>query len=348
MSVITRDSYLRDAFEETKVLRKEVHKVIVGMDDLFDAILIAILGRGHILIQGEPGQAKTLTVKIFARCIDVPYSRVSFTTDVNPTDLVQSVEATNKADPPFIILPGPLLTGAFLLGDELNRTPPKTQSALLEAMEEGQVTIEGKPYDLRKKGKGIHTVFAVQNPIEREATYPLAEALMERFLEMLLTTFLSYRDERIVTACKSEEWKRGKIKINTILQPEQLVQLGNALYEDFYPELHDPDSLIIRYITRIVREFRKERKENKKGNEEEAQLEYGISTRGCIHLTICSRIYAFLCGSDTVYPEHVKTVACQTLRGKFNLTPYIKRVKGKTEDMVIKEILDRVSVEEIG
>lgn len=347
MTVKTKDSYLRDAHEQINVLRKEVHKVVVGLDDLIDAILIAILGRGHILIEGEPGLAKTLAVKIFAKCIKVPFSRISFTTDVNPTDLIQSIEPTMKPEQPFIFLPGPLLKGAFLLGDELNRTPPKTQSGLLEAMEEGQVTIEGKPYDLRKQGKGIHTIFAVQNPIEREATYPLAEALMERFLEKLFTNFPTYKNERII-AVKSQEFKRGKIKTNTIFQPEQLVELGNTIYEDFYPELLDPDSLIMRYITRIVREFRKERKDNKRGNEEEARLEYGISPRGTIDLTICSRVYAFLQGSEVVLPEHAKVMTYPALRGKFNLTPYTKQIEGMTEDMLIKKILGRVSVEEIG
>lgn len=328
--------FLSESFRKIDLLKREMDKVIIGLDELKEALLIAVLTDGHILIEGEPGLAKTLAAKVFAQCIQAPFGRVSFTTDVMPLDLFVSYEFTDKKDSPFIFRDGPLLISAIFLADELNRTTPKTQSALLEAMEEKQVTYEGRVYKLGKDG--VFVVTAVQNPIEREATYPLSEACMERFLIKLKIPFPLYKDERIIAA-KSEEWKRGKIKINPIFTPKELVDLRNLIYEKYYPELKDENSQIIRYITRIVREFRQKRKDKTK--QENGLIEYGISPRGAEDLKAAARVYAFLRRADKVLPEHVKKMAYSTLRGKFNLTPQA-RDEGKTHDSVIEEVLDSV------
>ncbi len=333
--------FVKESFERIELLYQEMDKVIIGQYELKESLLVALLGDGHILIEGEPGLAKTLAAKVFAQCIGVPFDRISLTTDVSPKDFVVGATYRKKGK---IIQPipceGPILRATIFLADELNRTPPKTQSALLEAMEEKQITFEVKVYKLGTLG--IFLVIAVQNPIEREATYPLAEALMERFLIKLFIPFPNYKEERIIAA-RSEEWKRGKIKIKSIFKPNEIVELRDLIYEKHYPELMDPDSLIIRYITRVVREFRKSRKD-KEGN---GLLEYGISPRGTEDLKIVSRAYAFLAGADMVLPKYVKRAAFPALRGKFNLTNQAKQLEGKTENSFIKEILDKVPVEEV-
>lgn len=334
--------FVKESFLRMKQLRENMDRIIIGQSKLKEAFLWAVLSDGHILIEAQPGTGKTLAVKAFARCIDAPYSRIQFTPDTTPTELLRIYEETEDPNKSRS-RPGPLVTGTVVHADELNRTPPRVQSALLQAMQEKKVTYGDEEFTLGTDD--LYFVAAVQNEIEREGTYFLSEACMERFLVKITGLRPSNKELRKITAL-SEDFERHLAQIKPVFKPKELVEL-RVLIEKRYPELKDPDSLVISYITRLVEASLKiaPKKKNKREKDKNVLIEYGISARGSIHLKAAARVYAFLRGMDTVLPEHIKAVARPVLRGKFNLAPQVDK-KARDYDDIVKQLLDTVPVEE--
>jgi MoxR-like ATPase len=304
-------------------IQNELHKVIVGQDDAIEQILIAILAEGHALIEGVPGTAKTLTVKTLSRIINATFSRIQFTPDLMPSDIT-GTNVFNIATSNFNLRRGPIFTD-LLLADEINRTPPKTQAALLEAMEERQVTIDGDAYQLPP----IFTVLATENPIEYEGTYPLPEAQLDRFQLKILLDYPAEAEEREVLA----RWDAG-------FNAKRLDQV------DIVP-LPDPNA-----ITSCRQEVRKAHMEV--GVQHYAVdivrrtrvhpfVHYGASPRASVALLLCSKALASIRGRDFVTPDDVRDVALPVLRHRLTLRAEAE-LDGVTGDAVITDILKLAEV----
>ena len=304
-------------------IRNELHKVIVGQDAAIEQILIAVLAEGHALIEGVPGTAKTLTVKTLSRLINASFSRIQFTPDLMPSDIT-GTNVFNIATSNFNLRRGPIFTD-ILLADEINRTPPKTQAALLEAMEERQVTIDGDGYQL----PAIFTVLATENPIEYEGTYPLPEAQLDRFQLKIIIDYPGEAEERTVLA----KWDAG-------FNSKRLDQV------DLQP-LQDPNSIIRcreevsrahmevgvqHYAVDIVRRTRVH-----------PFVHYGASPRASVALLLCSKALAAIRGRDFVTPDDVRDIALPVLRHRLTLRAEAE-LDGVTPDAVITDILKLTEV----
>ncbi|WP_048810975.1 AAA family ATPase [Thermococcus gammatolerans] len=298
----------------------EVKKAIVGKDEVLRLILTTILADGHILLEDLPGLAKTLMAKSFARALGVEFRRVQFTPDLLPSDIL-GVSIFNQKTLEFEFKRGPVFTNV-LLADEINRAPPKTQSALLEAMQERQVTIEGNTYELPKP----FIVIATQNPIEQEGTYPLPEAQLDRFLVRLRVGYPS-KEEEIEILRRRMERKKEEVDIHPVTTPEEVVEMQRAI-EDVYVS-----DAILEYITDIVTATR----ENKK------EIEVGASPRGSLALLKLSRAYAALNGRDYVIPDDVKAVAVPALSHRLILKRELWYTR-VSQESITKKLLDRVPV----
>ncbi|HEY6802198.1 MAG TPA: MoxR family ATPase [Pyrinomonadaceae bacterium] len=304
-------------------IKNELHKVIVGQDDAIEQILIAILAEGHALIEGVPGTAKTLTVKTLSRIINATFSRIQFTPDLMPSDIT-GTNVFNIATSNFNLRRGPIFTD-LLLADEINRTPPKTQAALLEAMEERQVTIDGDAYQLPP----IFTVLATENPIEYEGTYPLPEAQLDRFQLKILLDYPAEAEEREVLA----RWDAG-------FNAKRLDQV------DILP-LQDPNA-----ITNCRQEVRKTHMEVGvqhyavdivRRSRVHPFVHYGASPRASVALLLCSKALASIRGRDFVTPDDVRDVALPVLRHRLTLRAEAE-LDGVTGDAVITDILKLAEV----
>jgi MoxR-like ATPase len=304
-------------------IRNELRKVIVGQDDAIEQILIALLAEGHALLEGVPGIAKTLTVKTLSRIISAGFSRIQFTPDLMPSDIT-GTNIFNIANSTFNLRRGPVFTD-LLLADEINRTPPKTQAALLEAMEERQVTIDGEAYPLSP----IFTVLATENPIEYEGTYPLPEAQLDRFQLKILLNYPTEEDEREVIA----RWDSG-------FNSRRLEQV------DIKP-LNDADAIlrcraevararmepgVQHYAVDLVRRTRAH-----------PFIHYGASPRASVALLLCSKALAAIRGREFVTPDDVRDVALPVLRHRLTLRAEAE-LDGITPDAVITEILRSAEV----
>lgn len=299
---------------------EEVKKAIVGKDEVLRLILTTILADGHILLEDLPGLAKTLMAKSFATAMGVRFKRVQFTPDLLPSDIL-GVSIFNQKTLEFEFKKGPVFTN-ILLADEINRAPPKTQSALLEAMQERQVTLEGNTYELERP----FIVFATQNPIEQEGTYPLPEAQLDRFLVRLRVGYPS-KGEEIEILRRRMARKKEEVDITPILTPEEVVEMQRAI-EDVYVS-----DAILEYITEIVLATREDRKE----------IEVGASPRGSLALLKLSRAYAALEGRDYVIPDDVKAVAVPALSHRLILKRELWYTKVSQESIMAK-LLERVPV----
>ena len=304
-------------------IRTELHKVIVGQDDAIEQILIALLAEGHALVEGVPGTAKTLTVKTLCRIINADFSRIQFTPDLMPSDIT-GTNVFNIANSTFNLRRGPVFTD-ILLADEINRTPPKTQAALLEAMEERQVTIDGDAYPLSP----IFTVLATENPIEYEGTYPLPEAQLDRFQLKILLSYPNEDHEREVVA----RWNDG-------FNSKRLDQV------DIHP-LQDPAAIlhcraevargrmepgVQHYAVDLVRRTRAH-----------PFVHYGASPRASVALLLCSKALAAIRGRDFATPDDVRDVALPVLRHRLTLRAEAE-LDGVTPDAVITDILKATEV----
>jgi len=303
-------------------IRDEMSKVVVGQDELRDQCLIALLCRGHVLLEGVPGIAKTLTVKALSRLMRLGFQRVQCTSDLMPADIV-GTNILNMATSTFQLHPGPVFTD-LLLVDEVNRMPPRTQAALLECMEEHQVTIDGKGYPL----SSFFTVFATQNPIEFEGTYPLPEAQLDRFLLKLRVTYPAVRDEIQLLANVQNGFESRE------LDKIPLVPIESDLLEQAQRQVKSVtvEEALFSYIVQIVRRTR-----------DWPSLSLGASPRAAVSLMAVSKAQAALDGRDYVIPDDVKASSRPVLRHRIMLRPEAD-LEGVTPDQVVEDVLRAVEV----
>lgn len=304
-------------------IRNELGKIIVGQDDVIEQILVAILAEGHALLEGVPGTAKTLIVKTIARIIGAKFSRIQFTPDLMPSDIT-GTNVFNMQTSAFSLRPGPIFTD-ILLADEINRTPPKTQSALLEAMEERQATIDGRRYKLSP----LFTVLATENPIEYEGTYPLPEAQLDRFLLKILIDYPTKEEELEVVA----RWDDG---FNSrLLEQIQIEPLENAesikIARDEVKQMKTEPG-IQKYIVELVHKTRNH-----------PTILYGASPRASVALLLCSKALAAVRGRDFPTPDDVRDVSMPVMRHRLSLRAEAE-LDGATTDAVIADILKTVEV----
>jgi len=304
-------------------IRNELHKVIVGQDDAIEQILIALLAEGHALIEGVPGTAKTLTVKTLSRIINATFSRIQFTPDLMPSDIT-GTNVFNIATSNFNLRRGPIFTD-ILLADEINRTPPKTQAALLEAMEERQVTIDGERHSLPP----IFTVLATENPIEYEGTYPLPEAQLDRFQLKILLDYPAEAEEREVLA----RWDAGfnskrldQVDIQPLQDPTAIIECRAEVSRATM------EVGVQHYAVDIVRRTRVH-----------PFVHYGASPRASVSLLLCSKALSAIRGRGFVTPDDVRDVALPVLRHRLTLRAEAE-LDGVTQDAVITDILKLTEV----
>lgn len=307
----------------TAQLKSEIAKAIVGQDAVIEQVLIAVLTEGHALLEGVPGTAKTLLVKVLARAVGAKFGRIQFTPDLMPAD-VTGTNIFNMATSTFSLRHGPIFTD-LLLADEINRTPPKTQAALLEAMEERQVTIDGEAHQLSP----LFTVLATQNPIEYEGTYPLPEAQLDRFILKIIVEYPSSDEEFQVVS----NWNVG---FNT----RRLEDLGIQPLEDSAAVLASRSQVravtveegVARYIVSIVRATR-----------EAINVSWGASPRAAVALLLCSKALAAIRGRSFVTPDDVKEIAKPVLRHRVVLRSEAE-IEGASPDQVLDEIIAGIDV----
>lgn len=317
--------YINEKFDKVK---KEVEKVIVGQDEMIEAIIIALFSDGHVLLEGYPGLGKTITVKTLSKAIDAKFQRVQFTPDLIPSDIT-GFELCDPETRKSMVQKGPVFTN-LLLADEINRAPAKVQSALLESMQEKQVTIGRETFKLEK----LFTVLATQNPIEISGTYLLPEAEVDRFMFKIKITYPSYAEEREIA---ERQVRDEDVKLDVVLSPEEIISLRHFIAEKI--PLHK-ESAILKYSTRIVRATRP----NSDGNGYISNLiMYGASPRASIYLAKASRVYAFLTGSNMVLPEHIHKMAYPVLRHRIILT-HEAESQGTDPDDIIETILSKVPI----
>jgi MoxR-like ATPase len=303
-------------------IRDEMGKVIVGQDELRNQCVVALLCRGHVLLEGVPGIAKTLTVKALSRLMGLGFQRVQCTSDLMPADIV-GTNILNMATSAFQLHQGPVFTD-LLLVDEVNRMPPRTQAALLECMEEHQVTIDGKTYPLSQ----FFTVFATQNPIEFEGTYPLPEAQLDRFLLKLRVTYPAAQEEVQLLANVQNGFESRE------LEKMNLHSIGTGLLEQAQQQVKSVtvEQALFTYIVQIVRRTR-----------DWPSLSLGASPRAAVSLMAVSKAFAAMDRRDYVIPDDVKASVRPVLRHRIMLRPEAD-LEGITPDQVLEDVLRAVEV----
>ena len=308
------------------ILTMEMNKVIVGQKQLVENLLIGLLANGHILLEGVPGLAKTLAINTLSPAVDSKFSRIQFTPDLLPADVLGTLIYSQKTEQ-FQIKKGPIFAN-FVLADEINRSPAKVQSALLEAMQERQVTIGDETFPLPQP----FLVMATQNPIEQEGTYPLPEAQLDRFMLKVVVSYPKKEEERqIIRMNNSGEFP----KATAVLKPEDIVR-AREVVKDVYM-----DEKIERYIVDIVYATRTP---NEYGLGKIANfISYGASPRASISLAAAAKAYAFIKRRGYVIPEDVRAVCYEVLRHRIGLT-YEAEAENMTTDQIISEIINAVEV----
>jgi MoxR-like ATPase len=302
-------------------LRQSVHEVVVGQDNAIDLLLVSLLSEGHILFEGVPGVAKTLLARTFAATLSLQFGRVQFTPDLMPGDII-GTNLFNFQTNQFTLTKGPLFT-ELLLADEINRTPPKTQAALLQSMQERSVTIDTATYEL---GQGF-MVIATQNPIEQEGTYPLPEAQLDRFLFKVVLGYPTRDEERAIVHRHGHRTTMPRL---TDFQIRPVADLGTIVaMRQIITQIRVSDA-IIDYIVDLVRATR-----------ERPSISYGASPRAATMLTTAARAYAAMQGRDFVLPDDVKALAIPALRHRIVLAPGAE-IEGLTTEQVIRQIVEQV------
>ena len=303
----------------------EIGKVIVGQRQMIERLLIGILADGHILLEGVPGLAKTTAVKCLARTIHTRFQRIQFTPDLLPADLI-GTQIYRPREGDFIVKKGPLFSN-IILADEINRAPAKVQSALLEAMQEKQVTIGGETFQLEEP----FMVLATQNPIEQEGTYPLPEAQVDRFMLKLLVTYPNREEE---LAIMNQQARREKPEVQPVLTPGD-IQKAREVVDRIYV-----DEKIQGYIVDIVLATRDPKAY---GLDMENLIQYGASPRASIYLNQAAKAYAFLQGRGYVTPQDVKTIGPDILRHRLLLS-YEAEAEEMTPDDAVARFFEHIEV----
>lgn len=307
--------------ERISAIRAEVAKVVVGQHNMIDLLITAMLADGHVLIEGVPGVAKTLTAKLLSRVVSVKFTRIQFTPDLMPSDVI-GTSVFNVKRSEFEFKAGPIFSNIVLI-DEINRAPAKTQAALFEVMEERQVTVDGVTYTM----EAPYIVVATQNPVEHEGTYRLPEAQLDRFLFKILVHYPTLDQEvEIVTGHHHRKGVKPTHEVAAVLTAADM-----AAYRAIVQEIHIEPNLL-RYIAQIVNETRAS-----------PALFLGASPRASIALLNASKAYSCIKGRDFVTPEDIKAVALPVLRHRVALTPD-KEMEGVTTDDVVNQIIDKVEV----
>ena len=308
-------------------LTNEIGKVLVGQDAMVLRLLTGLLAGGHVLLEGLPGLAKTLTVRCMAEAIDTGFSRIQFTPDMLPADVI-GTEVFNPKDGTYSVKKGPIFSN-LVLADEINRAPAKVQAALLEAMQERQGTIGGQTFKLAEP----FLVLATQNPIEQEGTYPLPEAQVDRFMLKVQVGYPSAEEERKVLDRMASG--QAEPSISAVATPADVFAAREAVEQVFV------DEKVRNYIVDVVRATREPGEAGARALE--GMIEYGASPRASIWLMKGAKAHAFLQGRNYVTPHDVKTLAPDVLRHRVALT-YEAEAEGRTADDVIRGVLDSVLV----
>lgn len=317
---IERKSYIIDQ------LRTGMRQAIVGQSHLIDSLLIGILADGHILLEGMPGLAKTLAIKTLAQLVRAEYKRIQFTPDLLPADVVGTLMYSQKHEE-FQVKQGPIFAN-FILADEINRAPAKVQSALLEAMQERQVTIGERTFKL----PAPFLVLATQNPIEQEGTYPLPEAQVDRFMLKVQISYPKREEEALIIR---DQIRADRKDIQPILTLDDLQEARELVREVYL------DEKIERYIVDIV--FATREPEAAGLNEMRSYISFGASPRASISLAVAARAYAFIRGRGYVIPEDIRAICYDVLRHRIGLS-YEAEANELSADDIIREILNKIQV----
>ena len=324
MSETKQLSFQRE-LEKLNKIKSEVAKTVVGQSQLIDRLLIAMLSNGHVLIEGVPGLAKTLTISTLAQALNVDFSRIQFTPDLLPGDVI-GTQVYNQKTHEFSAHKGPVFAN-MVLADEINRSPAKVQSALLEAMQEKQVTIGGETYKLDHP----FLVMATQNPVEQEGTYPLPEAQLDRFLFKLCVSYPDFDEEHEVM--KRMASNKELEAVNHVMSPQEIIEMRNIVDQVFSSEE------IERYIIRLVDATRFPQKYGL--DHLSRYISHGVSPRASISLLKASRVYAMMQGRDYVIPDDVKAMAPDVMRHRISIS-YKAEADEKTTDSIINDLLDSI------
>jgi len=304
----------------------EMNKVIIGQKQLVENLMIGLLADGHILLEGVPGLAKTLAINTLASVIDAKFNRIQFTPDLLPADLIGTLIYSQKSEQ-FQINKGPIFAN-FVLADEINRSPAKVQSALLEAMQERQVTIGDKSFKLPQP----FLVMATQNPIEQEGTYPLPEAQVDRFMLKVIVTYPKKEEEKLIIRMNNG----GEFpKANKVLKPEDIVRAREVVREVYMDEKIEKYIVDIVYATRTPQDYGLDKLKN--------LISFGGSPRASISMAMAAKAYAFIRRRGYVIPEDVRAVSYEVLRHRIGLT-YEAEAENITTENIITEIMNTVEV----
>lgn len=308
------------------IIRMEMNKVIIGQKHLTDSLMIGLLSNGHILLEGVPGLAKTLAIKTLASIIDAKFSRIQFTPDLLPADLIGTMIYSQKKEE-FIVKKGPVFAN-FILADEINRSPAKVQSALLEAMQERQITIGESTFFLDEP----FLVLATQNPIEQEGTYPLPEAQIDRFMMKVIIDYPTIEEEKLIIR---ENLEKDFPKPNTALKTEDIIRARDVVREVYMDEKIENYILDIVFATRSPEKYGLSSFTN--------MISYGASPRASINLSLAAKAYAFIKRRGYVIPEDIRAICQGVMRHRIGLT-YEAEAENINQDHIISEILNVVEV----
>ncbi len=309
-----------------KVLNDEMHKVIIGQQGMVDRLLVGLLANGHILLEGVPGLAKTLAIKSLANTIKARFSRIQFTPDLLPADLIGTMIYSQKTEE-FLVRKGPVFAN-FILADEINRAPAKVQSALLEAMQERQVTIGDNTFKLDEP----FLVLATENPLEQEGTYPLPEAQVDRFMMKVVIGYPTRDEEKLILR---QNMQQQFPSTTPVVEPADIIKARDVVRDVYL------DEKIENYITDIV--FATRYPDQYKLEKLVPLISYGGSPRASINLALAAKAYAFIRQRGYVIPEDIRAVCHDVLRHRVGLT-YEAEAENITSEDIINDILNSVEV----
>lgn len=326
MDIVALNEKIKNESAFVDLLMNEIGKVIVGQKAMVERLVIGLLGNGHVLLEGVPGLAKTLAIKTLAQSMKAKFQRIQFTPDLLPADLI-GTQIYNQKDGNFLIRKGPIFSN-FILADEINRAPAKVQSALLEAMQERQITIGESTFKLEEP----FLVLATQNPIEQEGTYPLPEAQIDRFM---LKIKISYPERSEELSIMRQNMSLVETKVNPVISPEEILRARQLLNEIYLDEKIEKYILDIVFATRNPKQFGLAKLSD--------LISYGASPRATINLALGAKAMAFIKRRGYVIPEDVRAICPDVLRHRVAVT-YEAEAEDLTSENVIQEILNKIVV----